>query len=461
MRQSISRTMLGGLLAMLLAIAARAQTGGAGEQRASARGESPGLHLSLKQAVDLALAPDGSAKIQLVRELVHQLEARTRQARAALLPTIESSVSQQNLTKNLAAFGIRFETPLPGFKIPERVGPFNVFDARATLSQNIFDLASIRHFQASRANEDVAATERDSAQDQVTGQVARAYVTALREKATVTAVRSNVELAEALWKLAADQKRAGTGTAIEETRAQVQLFNERQRLLVAENERRKGHLQLLRTIGLELDVLLELSDKLVYLPMEAVADEQAIAAALQSRADYKAQLQREESARLNYSASKLERAPALVGFADYGSIGSSLNHASPTRTFGLSLRVPVFDGGRRDARRAESASLLEQEKIRTRDLRQQIDLEIRLALDGLRSAEEQVKVAAEGLALSERELEQAQRRYRAGVTTSLEVTDAQSRLERARDNQVAALFNHNFARISVGEAMGTIRQIIK
>ena len=78
----------------------------------------------------------------------------------------------------------------------------------------------------------------------------------------------------------------------------------------------------------------------------------------------------------------------------------------------------MFDGGRRDARRAESASQYRQEKVRTNDLKEQIELDVRLALDALQSAEEQVKVAKEGLELAENELAQARRRYDAGVATA-------------------------------------------
>ena len=123
------------------------------------------------------------------------------------------------------------------------------------------------------------------------------------------------------------------------------------------------------------------------------------------------------------SATKMERLPSVAGLADYGSIGSSINNAIPTRTYGFAVRVPVFDGGRRDARRAESFSQLRQESIRTHDLREQIELEVRVALDNLQSAEDQVKAAEEGLRLSEEELAQAQRRYQAGVSNGLEVTD--------------------------------------
>ena len=114
-----------------------------------------------------------------------------------------------------------------------------------------------------------------------------------------------------------------------------------------------------------------------------------------------------------------------------------------------------------DARRAESASKYRAEKIRTKEITERIELDVRLALDALRSAEEQVKVAEEGLTLSENELAQAQRRYEAGVAPGLEVTDAQTRLERARDNQTEALYNYNLARIDLGKAMGRVKSSVQ
>ena len=93
-------------------------------------------------------------------------------------------------------------------------------------------------------------------------------------------------------------------------------------------------------------------------------------------------------------------------------------------------------------------------------MREQIQLETQLAVDGLQSADEQVKVAQEGLSLANNELAQARRRYEAGITSSLEVIDAQTRLARARDNYIAAVFSHNLARIDLGQATGEIRKMI-
>jgi outer membrane protein len=179
---------------------------------------------------------------------------------------------------------------------------------------------------------------------------------------------------------------------------------------------------------------------------------------LKERPDYEAQREREANARLSASATKLERLPTVAAFGDYGANGSGIDNALPTRTVGIQVRVPVFDGGRRDARRAESASQYRSEKVKTNDLKEQIELDVRLALDALQSADDQVKVSKEGLELADNELTQARRRYDAGVATGVEVTDAQTRLERARDNQTGALYNYNLARIDLAQAMGAVRR---
>jgi outer membrane protein len=418
------------------------------------------LSLSLKRAVQLAISPEGNAQIQLSGEALKQAQDRSTQSRAALLPNFESSLTYRNQTTNLRTFGLEFNIPtLPGssFSFPSLVGPFTVSDARITGSQSVFDISSVFRLRASRAGVLAAKSDLAGAEEQVGARVARAYLAAIRADADVDTARANITLSQAVLTQAENQKKAGTATGIEITRARVQLANDQQRLLVAENARRSAHLQLLRAMNMQLDIELDLTDKLGYVPLDAITLERAKAQALAERPDLKAQEERENSARLSASATRMERLPSVSVFGDYGSIGSGFDNALPTRTYGATLQIPIFDGGRRDARRAEAFSQYRAEKVRTSDLKQQIELDVRLALDALRSAEEEVKVAREGLQLSENELAQARRRYDAGVAYSLEVTDAQTRLERARDNQTQALYNYNVARIDLEQAMGHVR----
>ncbi|MGA3039251.1 MAG: TolC family protein [Bryobacteraceae bacterium] len=444
------------------------------------------LRLSLKRAVEIATSPEGNTYVQLSDENVKQAKSRSEEVRSALLPDIEAQAEETTAMKSLAALGLDLATDqaLLGAEknlspelaliadpllndiiknIPRVVGPFNSVDVRARVTWDALDLSSIRRYQASRAAMRAAGHDRGNTDDSVSSTVAKAYLSALRADAGVEAYQANVALAEAVLKQSENQKDAGTGTGIEVTRAKVQLSNEKQHLLAVQNERSKAYLQLLRAMGLSLATELELTDKLSYSPTDTISVEQAQAEALKNRPDIKAQAEHEAAARLNANAVKLERLPNLVAYADYGTTGTNGDIVSllPTRDYGVALRVPIFDGGRRDARRAEAASQFRQERVRTNDLHEQIELDIRTAIDSLHSAEEQLKVAEEGLTLADSELTQARRRYAAGFASNLEITDAQTRLERARDNRIDALFSYNLARIDLGRAMGNVRRMIQ
>src|SRR5271169_2005029 len=109
------------------------------------------LQLTLKQAVAIALAPEGSTRVQLAEEALKQAETREAQSRAALLPDFEGYLTEQNQTTNLKAIGIQFPS-IPGFNIPSIAGPYDVFDVRAQLNQTVFDFSTIRRYQASKVS---------------------------------------------------------------------------------------------------------------------------------------------------------------------------------------------------------------------------------------------------------------------------------------------------------------------
>jgi outer membrane protein len=417
------------------------------------------MQLSLKRAVDIALTPEGSARVALAEQSVRVSETHVSQARSAFLPTVDGSVNERSQTVNLHTFGFNFD--FPGFAIPSVVGPFSVFDARASAQLTLLDFSTIRKLRASRTGLEAAKADLNVAKDQVSEQVARAYLASLREDSALETARANVELSEALERLSQSQKDAGTGTGIEVTRAQVQLANDRQRLTVAENNRRRAVLQLLRAMGLNLDMDVELTDKLSYQAVDTGAVEALLETARKGRSDLKAQQQHQQTAQMNYSAVEAERLPSVSGFGDYGTIGNEIVGAHPTHTIGVQLKVPLFDGGRRASRRQESLVQVREEEIRTRDLGLQVELDVRLALDSLHSADSQVQTAGQGLTLAQSELEQAQRRYQAGVTNSLEVTDAQTRLDRARANQIDALYNYNLSRLELATATGAIQEYVQ
>src|ERR1700704_3563071 len=75
------------------------------------------MQLTLKRAVEIALAPEGSERVALARESVAQAESKIDQARHAFLPTLDASVQERSQTVNLRTFGLNFN--FPGFAQPE------------------------------------------------------------------------------------------------------------------------------------------------------------------------------------------------------------------------------------------------------------------------------------------------------------------------------------------------------
>ena len=418
------------------------------------------LPLTLQKAVAVATATDGNLRLQLVRESIAQAETRRRQALSAFLPNVDGALSAASQTRNLQAFGIQFPK-IPGLSFPSFAGPFTVVDYRASASQSILDLASMQRYRAAKAMITVAELEAANSTNLTVQQVARAYVLALEGEATVNAAAANVGLAQALVKLADSQKNAGMGTGIDVTRARVQLANEEQRMLVAQNARERAKLELARAMGIDLAVTLELNDRVNDGSEIPPLLDEALKSAIEGRPDLRAQQKREMVAGLTVKSIAAERLPSIGAAGDYGVIGNGSDNMLPTRSIGVSLRVPIFDGGRRAARIAESGVLQRQERLRAADLAKQVQLEVRLSYNNLNSAREQIATAKQGLTLSENELAQAQRRFEAGVANSLELTDAQTRLSRARDNHLAALYQFNLARIDLAAATGTIQEAVR
>jgi outer membrane protein TolC len=423
--------------------------------------EPKGMELSLERALEMALAPEGSARLALAREAYEQAQARERQARGYLLPTVEGSYTLTNFTRNLQAFGVSANLPIPGVGVPTFVGPITNSDLRAQAAQTVFDLSAILRYRGAKNASQASRHELEAARNQAQAAVAKAYMAAQRAEQARRTGEANVELARRTLRLARTQKAAGTGTGIEETRAEVLLANEQQRLTQAKEDEISQRMQLLRAMGVPLGTMVTLTTEMKYAPAELPEAEGAIRAATEQRPEWKAQLEREQVAERNFAATKWERLPAVSAFGDYGNIGLEVGSGRATRTVGVQVRVPVFDGGKRDARRDESASMRRAEAIRSRDTRAQMELEVRLSIEALRSAEEQMRAALVARTQAEKELAQAERRFEAGVAPGFEVTDAQTRLARARESAVNALFKQRAARIDYGLATGAVEPALQ
>ena len=419
----------------------------ASETVKSAQSKEPVLKLSLRDAMDAAV--DQNPTVRLFQERIHQAQDVANTQLGALLP---------NLSGRLSGTRSRFFTGRFGGS-PTVTDRRDFYEARAALTQNVFSLSLIQKWRAAKSGVDVASLNAEVSKRDTMATVGLVYLETLRAKAAVEARKADVTLNIELLRLATERKAAGMATSLDVTRAKVQLENVRQRLLVAENERDRAKLNLIRAIGLSFDVALTLTDEMtmVVVPEQTMAE--ALAVANENRTELKVQKQKERLASLTHSSVASERLPSIQASGDVGLIGNQIPDMLTTDNVQVLMTVPIFDGGQREGRISESKSLVRQEAITTQDTRYQVTLEVRDALLTLHSAKKQVSVAEEGLKLSLIELELARERFAVGVATNIEVTNAQTSVAQARDNVIESLFNFNAARINLARSQGRLQDL--
>src|SRR5712691_2329058 len=436
---------IGWLVAAPLAL--RAQTPQAGQP----------LRLSFADAV--RLAADAAPSVALATLRTDEADARVRQARSALLPSLSLSALWVNRDFNSEALGIPFP---PQFNLPNPVPAFNNYDGRVTVTQTLFDWSSVSKVRAAGAQADGSRAERGVTVEGTALTAALAYLRATRGQAAVAARQADSALAAELVGLAQAQKAAGVSGAIDVTRARTQLVTAEGLLIVARNQMDRARIDVTRALGLDPATPLTLTDSLA--PTLGVAEvpaerDAAVTAALAGRPDLGAELARGVAARRSGTAIRAERLPRVGVEADYGVNGLTGASALSTRQVALQVTLPILDGFRREARAAEQDAVVRESQVRESDLRWQIAAEVDAALLDLRSAQAQQAVAAEQLRLAEDELAQSRERFKAGVAGNIEVINAQTNLIRARDTEIDARFAAATARISLARAAGVARTL--
>ncbi len=409
-------------------------------------GAPASLHLTLKEAVQLALKQ--SPQRIIAQLLVAESDRKSQIARSVLLPQAGAGASG-----SLNQYNFQSVESLPG---PKAAGPYQYVQAGPTFSQTILNLPQIRGYQIGKEGTREARADEQTIRENLVTAVVDQYLQILRALATRDAASARVTLAQRLYEQASELQKTGIGLNIDTVRANVELQNERQNLIDAETQTRTTAYGLAELLDLPREQGVEASDQLSFYDLPAMEKETLLNQALTSRPEIRSLNSQQRIAKLSLQSARDQRLPQLnfSGFWFYQ--GKHFSEGLPAYTYALSLDFPLFTGGRIRAEEAY-ASLEEQHVAENRRLLEaRIVREVKTALDELNAARTAVDVANLGFQLAQQEVAQAQRRFQAGVTTNVEVITAQDALARASDNQIGALFRFNLSRAALARATGDI-----
>ncbi len=290
--------------------------------------------LSLREAVESAIRL--SPQIQIAK--LRALESRGQYGvvRSGYLPQLNAQVSNSLQTSNLRGIGLSF----PG--IPPRIGPFQVFDARPSVQQTVFDYSLVKRMSAARKRIQQSEFDADSLREATLLGVVDLYLRTLQAQARADATQARIDNATALLRQARDFLEVGTGNRLDMVRAQSRLENENAALAQQKRDVATTKLLLLDTIGLPIDEEIELTEKLALsetaLEELATVERQALA----QRPEMLAVSSRMEAARLEVGGAKAERLPTVGFAADYGVNGRQIGRNLSTYNVRGVLNVPVF-----------------------------------------------------------------------------------------------------------------------
>ena len=291
-------------------------------------------------------------------------------------------------------------------------------------------------------------------------------VTGARDQLQV--FRSSLQLSQALLSEAQSRRTAGMATGLDVLQAEVGVANARRSVLEAQ-----------RTVRSSEDALTALIGRFQFdTPLGATrADEDASEAPPTIAASYR--LATERYPALRNARTTLEIAQLDVAFARNDLLPSvdldlalGFNGGDSTRRgsfsgitepdghnwqAGISITYPLGRVAEK-ARFRQSRYALTQAELREKQLEQDVLVAVRNAVRDVETSRETVTIATQAADLAQRQYEAETDRFRAGLSTSRRVLEAQTDLESARVGSLQAKLDLQTARASLRRLEGTSLQ---
>jgi len=412
----------------------------------AAAGPDLPAQLTLSQALNIALSNSTIIREALAR--LDQASGRYQQSQSALLPQLSVSARQNFQTVNLIGIGI----DLPSAKGLE--GPFGSMDARILLSQDLFNLASVRAWQSYRSRRESSRLLSDDSREVVALNVVATYLEALKAKVTRDTLAEQTKLADELYRLTRDRVNRGVSAELDANRAMQKVYTLAQQQQQATQSYIAAKLSLANILQARITADFEVADDTAYGAGTPPDRDAAIKTALTARADYRAAEASVRAAELQLKSVKASRLPTLaMTFGDGQSGNTPVNNVNTYKVQG-SIDFPLYTGGRIHGEIEEAEGALHEARTLLDRDRSQIETDVLTAISGVEWALKEFETSAQNVSLSRQEVEFTRARFAQGITDNTEVVNAQDRLTQADDAHIRAQYMLGLARANLARSIG-------
>ena len=398
--------------------------------------------LTLQQAEKIALANNPRIRVsQLLAKVQHQV---TRETRADELPDLSG-----NLTAVDAEEGSRISAgTLSASRLVEHAG------MGVQLKQLITDFGRTHNLMASaKLSEKARLADAEASRADIVLATDQAFYQAIEAEATLKVAQQTVDARQTLVDQVSALTSAKLKSDLDLSFAQVNLSQARLLQLDAQNNLNAAKATLDAVLGYDTPMnytLVAGSDGPITLPPDV---QPLIASAIQNRPDLQSLQWSEQAARKFSRAQHEQLLPTVSALGVVGKtpVGSSEYFSQDWYgAVGANISIPIFNGFRYTAQASEASLQAQAAAQRTRDLRNEVVREVRTAWLNAKTASQRVTVSDELLRQANLALNLSETRYQLGLSSIVELSQAQLQ-------QTQAAINNANARSRYGFAMSALR----
>ncbi len=411
--------------------------------------QTAGVPLTLEQAEQMALR--NHPRIAVSRNLAGSAAQRVTEARSDYYPKINGEVTasqgydQSRIGAGALAASVLFNRFGAGLQVNQLVTDFG-------RTKNLVDSSNL---QAQAADQSAQATR-----DDVVLNVNRAFFEVLQAQAFVTVAEETLKERQSVAEQVSALAKAQLKSQIDVSFAQVNVEQARLLLLRAQDGVKEGQADLSRAIGEDHPVDHQIQD-VPGNPVLPPDDTALLNEAVQNRPELR-ELRLRLQAAQKFEAAERDLKRPNVNLLAVGGVLPYLNQDPRTvpREYegaAVNVEVPVFNGHLFSARREAAAYEAAAAEQRSRDLQQQVGHDVHTAWLSASTAFQRIPVTDQLVKQAQQALDLAQGRYNLGLSSIVEITQAQLSLTQALIENVNARYDYRNAYANLQYTLGDLR----
>jgi len=437
-------------------------------------------NFSIDDAIDYANIESDALKINALD--VQEASASIKEFKAIGLPKVDANLNYQyNFIKNKsviadfispAVYGVLFNE---GVLAERELGPpttsevtfvtNNFLSMGVEASSVIFDGSYLVGLKAAKSYKALIAKNENITKQEIRTQVTKAYLSVLIVDENLKILDKNLANLAQVHKEAKAYYETGFVESIDVSRielSQENISNERKKLL----QLRELNLNVLKfQMNYVEDDQITLTDDLETIIERINIDDVDLLSEVNynNRAEYEQLLSSQELNKLDLERIEKGKYPSLVARAGLSGALQRDNLFSgsepgilPAAYGALGLNLPIYDGNERSAQAQIRKITIEKADIERQQFEKTVELQVGNARARLVNARENIENAQRTLAIIEDIYEKTNIKYREGVGSSVELTQAEAQLYQEQSKYINALYELILAKTELDIAQGTL-----